>query len=80
MSFSEGSSSSASLRKVLALSWESGDGLPCREKEIAAISTFLKEAVGKKSPGAIYLSGVPGTGKTASVEFALRSLEVSLSS
>ena len=64
---------SASLCKVLALSWDGEGELPCREKEILAIARFL-EGVKAGQGGAMYLSGVPGTGKTASVNFALKSL------
>ncbi|XP_072031451.1 cell division control protein 6 homolog [Amphiura filiformis] len=41
------------------------DRLLCREKETKAISSFLQEHLGKDKPASMYISGAPGTGKTA---------------
>ncbi|KAM4691899.1 cell division control protein 6 homolog [Rhinophrynus dorsalis] len=39
--------------------------LLARDRETAAIQTFLKSHVSGKKPGSLYISGAPGTGKTA---------------
>ena len=49
--------------------------LPCREEEFNNIFTFLKGKLVDKSGGCIYISGVPGTGKTATVNEAVRCLQ-----
>ena len=41
------------------------DNLLCREKEIADIRSFLHNHLPKGKPGSLYISGAPGTGKTA---------------
>ena len=41
------------------------DNLLCREKEIAEIRSFLLNHLPKGKPGSLYISGAPGTGKTA---------------
>ncbi|KAM5135205.1 cell division control protein 6 homolog [Mantella aurantiaca] len=41
------------------------DRLLAREKETAAILSFLKTHVSSEKPGSLYISGAPGTGKTA---------------
>ncbi|XP_002733203.1 cell division control protein 6 homolog [Saccoglossus kowalevskii] len=43
------------------------ENLLCREKETVAITNFLRTHVGKSKPGSLYISGAPGTGKTASL-------------
>ncbi|XP_048268637.1 origin recognition complex subunit 1 isoform X1 [Bombus terrestris] len=49
--------------------------LPCREEEFNNIFTFLRGKLEDKSGGCIYISGVPGTGKTATVNEAVRCLQ-----
>ncbi|KOX69890.1 Origin recognition complex subunit 1 [Melipona quadrifasciata] len=49
--------------------------LPCREEEFNDIFTFLRGKLEDKSGGCIYISGVPGTGKTATVNEAVRCLQ-----
>ncbi|XP_043247797.1 origin recognition complex subunit 1 [Colletes gigas] len=49
--------------------------LPCREEEFNNIFTFLKGKLEDKSGGCMYISGVPGTGKTATVNEAVRCLQ-----
>lgn len=49
--------------------------LPCREEEFNNIFTFLRGKLEDKSGGCIYISGVPGTGKTATVNEAIRCLQ-----
>ncbi|XP_029204190.2 cell division control protein 6 homolog isoform X1 [Acropora millepora] len=41
------------------------ENLLCREDEIAEISSFLQSHLTKGKPGSLYISGAPGTGKTA---------------
>nr|XP_031842577.1 origin recognition complex subunit 1 isoform X1 [Nomia melanderi] len=49
--------------------------LPCREEEFNNIFTFLKGKLEDKTGGCIYVSGVPGTGKTATVNETVRCLQ-----
>ncbi|XP_076241562.1 origin recognition complex subunit 1 isoform X2 [Calliopsis andreniformis] len=49
--------------------------LPCREEEFNTIFTFLNKRLEDKSGGCIYISGVPGTGKTATVNEAVKCLQ-----
>ncbi|KAK0177279.1 hypothetical protein PV328_001348 [Microctonus aethiopoides] len=48
--------------------------LPCREKEFNDVFTFLERKLVDHSGGCMYISGVPGTGKTATVNEAIRCL------
>ncbi|XP_075417899.1 cell division control protein 6 homolog isoform X1 [Tenrec ecaudatus] len=54
------------------------DRLPAREKEMDVIRNFLKEHICGKRAGSLYLSGAPGTGKTACLSRILRDLEKEL--
>lgn len=49
--------------------------LPCREKEFENIYTFLEGKIQDQCGGCMYVSGVPGTGKTATVTGVIRSLQ-----
>ncbi|OAD52051.1 Origin recognition complex subunit 1 [Eufriesea mexicana] len=49
--------------------------LPCREEEFNNIFTFLRGKLEDKNGGCIYISGVPGTGKTATVNEVIRCLQ-----
>ncbi|GBG30424.1 Origin recognition complex subunit 1 [Hondaea fermentalgiana] len=50
--------------------------LPCRDAERDTIHTFLRDAIaGGGAGGALYISGMPGTGKTATVHEVVRSLQ-----
>ncbi|KAF9981004.1 Origin recognition complex, subunit 1 [Mortierella antarctica] len=49
------------------------DSLPCREDEFLEIQEHLESAIEEGSGG--YISGVPGTGKTATVHEVVRSLQ-----
>ncbi|GAB6028894.1 Origin recognition complex, subunit 1 [Chamberlinius hualienensis] len=51
------------------------NSLPCREKEFAEIFTFIEGKIATKTGGCIYISGVPGTGKTATVNKVIGSLQ-----
>lgn len=48
------------------------ESLYCREDHIGAISKFLTSHLEDRVPGALYISGPPGTGKTACVEHVLK--------
>lgn len=48
--------------------------LPCREQEFNDVFTFLQRKLLDESGGCIYISGVPGTGKTATVNEVIRCL------
>lgn len=45
--------------------------LLCREKELATLSSFLKTTVEANMAGSLYVSGPPGTGKTACITHLL---------
>ena len=48
----------------------------CRDVEIEIISEFVKNSITNQQPGALYICGAPGTGKTASLTHVLESSEV----
>ncbi|KAL3870125.1 hypothetical protein ACJMK2_042736 [Sinanodonta woodiana] len=50
------------------------DTLPCREKEFDDIYNFVESKIIDGTGGCMYISGVPGTGKTATVHEVVRSL------
>ena len=54
------------------------DELLCREAELAALEVFLQEHVCGRKAGSLYVSGPPGTGKSASINHLLESRPVSL--
>ncbi|XP_045783859.1 origin recognition complex subunit 1-like isoform X2 [Maniola jurtina] len=49
--------------------------LPGRESQLREIFTFVKNKLLHGTSGCMYISGVPGTGKTATVDFALKALK-----
>ncbi|KAI8601353.1 P-loop containing nucleoside triphosphate hydrolase protein [Dissophora ornata] len=51
------------------------DSLPCREDEFLEIQEHLESAIEEGTGSCIYISGVPGTGKTATVHEVIRSLQ-----
>ena len=51
------------------------DSLPCREDEFAEIFSFTEGKIQEGSGGCMYISGLPGTGKTATVKEVIRTLE-----
>ncbi|XP_006832648.1 PREDICTED: cell division control protein 6 homolog [Chrysochloris asiatica] len=54
------------------------DRLPTREKEMDVIRNFLREHICGKKAGSLYLSGAPGTGKTACLSCILQDLKKEL--
>ena len=52
------------------------ESLVGRESEISSVSSFLDEHISKKKPGSLYISGAPGTGKTAVVSKSIENLQV----
>ncbi|XP_029639038.1 origin recognition complex subunit 1-like [Octopus sinensis] len=50
------------------------ESLPCREKEFADIYSFVESKILDGTGGCMYISGVPGTGKTATVQEVIRNL------
>ncbi|KAK9356889.1 P-loop containing nucleoside triphosphate hydrolase protein [Lipomyces doorenjongii] len=51
------------------------EALPCREREFEEIHTALESAIIEETGSCIYVSGTPGTGKTATVRSVVRSLK-----
>lgn len=49
--------------------------LPCREKEFEEIYSFLEGHLSEGISGCVYISGVPGTGKTATTTEVIRALK-----
>lgn len=54
------------------------DRLPAREREMDVIRNFLREHICGKKAGSLYLSGAPGTGKTACLSRILQDLKKEL--
>ena len=50
--------------------------MPCREDEYQAIFSFLYDCIDNGRGQTLYISGVPGTGKTATVKEVVRNLEL----
>uniref|UniRef100_G1LRU6 Origin recognition complex subunit 1 n=1 Tax=Ailuropoda melanoleuca TaxID=9646 RepID=G1LRU6_AILME len=51
------------------------ESLPCREQEFQNIYNFVESKLLDRSGGCMYISGVPGTGKTATVHEVIRCLQ-----
>ena len=58
------------------------DSLPCREVEEAQVRSFLTSSIrrGEQQGGGLYIAGVPGTGKTATVRQVIAALAHSATS
>ncbi|KAI1007217.1 Origin recognition complex subunit 1 [Podosphaera aphanis] len=52
--------------------------LPCREDEFAQVYTHLEAAIIEGSGACIYISGTPGTGKTATVREVIAQLQAAV--
>lgn len=50
------------------------EDLPCREDEFTEVEANLEEAIEEGTGSCIYIAGVPGTGKTATVHSVVRDL------
>lgn len=59
-----------------ALHSQAPEIMPGREQELEEIETFIRDKMTNKCPGTMYVSGPPGTGKTAALSKILRKLEV----
>ncbi|XP_034739912.1 cell division control protein 6 homolog [Etheostoma cragini] len=55
------------------------DRLLSRETERASIRSFLEETALRRLPGSLYVSGAPGTGKTACLNWVLQEMTAELS-
>ncbi|KAE8610209.1 hypothetical protein XENTR_v10012047 [Xenopus tropicalis] len=53
------------------------ESLPCREQEYQDVYNFVESKLLDGTGGCMYISGVPGTGKTATVHEVIRSLQES---
>ncbi|XP_060629492.2 origin recognition complex subunit 1 [Anolis sagrei] len=51
------------------------ESLPCREKEFQDICNFIESKLIDRTGGCMYISGVPGTGKTATVHEVIQYLQ-----
>ncbi|XP_004774516.1 origin recognition complex subunit 1 [Mustela putorius furo] len=51
------------------------ESLPCREQEFQNIYNFVESKLLDRTGGCMYISGVPGTGKTATVHEVIRCLQ-----
>ena len=52
--------------------------LPCREQEFASVYSHLETAISAGSGACIYISGTPGTGKTATVKEVVAQLNAAV--
>ena len=51
------------------------ENLPCRDEQRSRIRQFVGDAVLSRTGGCLYVHGVPGTGKTATVHSVVRELQ-----
>ena len=43
----------------------------CREEQLATLTDYLRSHISQNKPGSLYISGAPGTGKTACLSHIL---------
>ena len=51
--------------------------LVCREKELEMVTGFIDKHLSSTTAGSLYVSGAPGTGKTAVLTHTIATLRVS---
>ena len=61
-----------------ALVDNSENRLPGRESEVAELTNYIKDIIKNKSSGSLYISGAPGTGKTATLLKIINEIETKL--
>ncbi|XP_022191046.2 cell division control protein 6 homolog [Nilaparvata lugens] len=61
---------------VRALHSTAPQSLPCRDDKISHLRQFLESSLNERKSGTLYISGPPGTGKTASLNFILNTSEI----
>ncbi|KAL0273883.1 UNVERIFIED_CONTAM: hypothetical protein PYX00_006458 [Menopon gallinae] len=71
--FSSTNGSASSARKAL---YSSSNTLPGREEEVNRLFSLLEKHLEEQSCGSIYIAGLPGTGKTASIEHVIQSEKI----
>ncbi|XP_075689117.1 origin recognition complex subunit 1 isoform X2 [Rhinoderma darwinii] len=54
------------------------ESLPCREQEYQDVYNFVESKLLDGTGGCMYISGVPGTGKTATIHEVIRSLQTAV--
>lgn len=64
----------ARARQILHVS-ATPEWLPCREEEFAELEAALEDSIDESSGCCLYISGVPGTGKTATVHSVINCLQ-----
>ena len=52
--------------------------LVCRDEQIDTMQDFLSKHLKSGKPGSLYVSGAPGTGKTACLNFLLDEMKASI--
>lgn len=68
-----------SAKSHLQLSWVPSH-IPCRDEEHRQIEQYLRNSIQQKGNGSpLYISGMPGTGKTATVREVIADLQSELS-
>ncbi|UZJ55363.1 hypothetical protein CBS101457_004683 [Exobasidium rhododendri] len=70
----EGLTPQARAKKLLHVG-ATPERLPCREDQFEEVLACLEDAVQDGIGGCVYVSGVPGVGKTATIREAIRSLK-----
>ena len=54
------------------------DRIVCREDEYATVKDFLDKHTRDRTAGSLYISGAPGTGKTAVLSHTMQRLQVNV--